>query len=144
MTAAPRAPVGVASRDRVRTGVAGGSAPPGHGEAAPMAWPGAGGWIVCGSPRTGMGDRKAVLAFAAIGQIPDCPPRPAAMGGEITAMRRQVAFLAAAVAPIRPLLRGPSFTRHRRNRGHAFFHRAFAILPGGRAVIAGAMEVAAA
>lgn len=142
MTGAPRAWVGVASRDHVRTGVAGGFAQLGHGKAAPVARLGAGDWIVYYSPRTALEGGEPVQAFTAIGRVLDRPPYPGAMGEGFTAMRRDVAFLTASDAPIRPLLPFLSFTRDRPNWGYAFRRGSFVIPMDDLALIAAAMGVA--
>ncbi len=81
-------------------------------------------------------------AFTAFGRVLDRPPYPAAMGEGFTAMRRDVDFLPAADAPIRPLLQLLSFTRDRPNWGYAFRRGSFVIPMEDLAVIATAMSVA--
>jgi EVE domain len=142
MTGSARAWVGVASRDHVRTGVAGGFAQLGHGKVAPVARLGAGDWIVYYSPRTALEGGEPVQAFTAIGRVLDRPPYPAAMGEGLTAMRRDVAFLHATDAPIRPLLPLLSFTRDRSNWGYALRRGSFAIPMDDLVLIAAAMGVA--
>ena len=63
--------VGVASRDHVLLGVAGGFCQVCHGKQAPLARMKRGDWILYYSPKTGMNSGEKVQAFTAVGQIVD-------------------------------------------------------------------------
>ena len=63
--------VGVASRDHVLLGVAGGFCQVCHGKQAPLARMKQGDWILYYSPKTGMNSGEKVQAFTAVGQIVD-------------------------------------------------------------------------
>lgn len=99
--------IGIASRDHVMRGVAGGFAQLGHGKRAPLARLGDGDWLIYYAPRERMGEGDPVQAFVAIGRIVgDAPDQPDAGAESPThPWRRRVDFHQHADdAPIRPLL----------------------------------------
>jgi hypothetical protein len=132
--------IGVASRDHVRLGVAGGFCQLSHGKAAPLKRLKSGDHIIYYSPRAQMGESEPLQAFTAIGEILPGEPEPAVMSAGFTAFRRRVKFFKAAEAPIRPLLPQLSFTRERTNWGMLFRRGAFAIERGDYDIIAKAMR----
>ncbi len=134
--------IGVASRDHVMKGVAGGFCQLGHGKAAPVKRLSPGDWIVYYSPRTTMEEGEPVQAFTAIGRIKPGEPYAGDMGGGFHPVRRDVAFLKVKEAPIRPLLDALSFTKGRASWGYAFRRGSFAISEADLATIAEAMGVA--
>jgi len=69
LSAAPRFWIGVASRDHVRRGVAGGFCQLGHGKAAPIRRLAPGDWIAYYSPRESYPDGALLQAFTAIGEV---------------------------------------------------------------------------
>lgn len=103
--------IGVASRDHVMKGVAGGFCQLSHGKAGPVRRLSPGDWIAYYSPRTGMREGEPVQAFTAIGRIREGEPYAGDMGGSFHPIRRDVDFLVAREAPIRPLLDDLAFTR---------------------------------
>ena len=131
--------IGVASRDHVKLGVAGGFCQLSHGKAAPLKRLEAGDRIVYYSPRERMSEGEPVQAFTAIGEILAGEPEAAVMGAGFTAFRRRVRYSKAADAPIRPLLPRLSFTRDRPNWDMLFRRGVFAIERGDYAIIAKAM-----
>jgi hypothetical protein len=133
--------VGVASRDHVRAGLGGGFCQLCHGKAAPLARLTPGDHIVYYSPRERMRDGLPVQAFTALGVVQSGEPHQVDMGGGFRPYRRDVRFLPAAEAPIRPLLPVLDFTRGRRSWGMAFRRGAFAITENDFRLIAAAMEV---
>jgi len=135
--------IGVASREHVRRGVAGGFCQLNHGKAGPMRLLSPGDWIVYYSPREFMNKGEPVQAFTAIGEIAEGEPYVGEMGGGMEATRRDVRFLKAKDAPIRPLLDTLSFTRGRASWGYAFRRGSFAIDEADFRVIANAMGVGA-
>jgi EVE domain len=135
--------IGVASRDHVMKGVAGGFCQLGHGKAAPVKRLSPGDWIVYYAPREKMGEGEPVQAFVAIGKIKPGEPYEGDMGGGFHPTRRDVAFLKSKDAPIRPLLDVLSFTKGRTSWGYAFRRGSFAISEADFHVIAKAMGVAA-
>lgn len=113
--------IGVASRDHVKAGVAGGFCQLSHGKRGPVARIQPGDGIVYYSPRTAMRGGEPAQAFTAIGTVKPGEPYAFDMGGGFVPHRRDVAFAADAHdAPIRPLLERLSFTRGRKSWGAAF------------------------
>src|SRR5262245_897080 len=120
--------IGVASRDHVMKGVAGGFCQLGHGKAAPVKRLAPGDWIAYYSPRSSLRGGEVVQAFTAIGRIKPGEAYQADMGGGFHPTRRDVGFLARAKeAPIRPFLDRLSFTRGRSSWGYAFRRSSFAV-----------------
>ncbi|HVZ13212.1 MAG TPA: EVE domain-containing protein [Bauldia sp.] len=135
--------IGVASREHVLRGVAGGFCQLNHGKSGPIRRLSPGDWIVYYSPRESMNEGEPVQAFTAIGEIAAGEPYVGEMGGGIQATRRGVRFLKATDAPIRPLLDVLSFTRGRVSWGYAFRRGSFAIDETDFRIIAKAMGVGA-
>jgi hypothetical protein len=135
--------IGVASREHVLRGVAGGFCQLNHGKAGPIKRLKPGDWIVYYSPRETMGSGEPVQAFTAIGQIRPGEPYAGEMGGGMQAMRRDVDFLKAREAPIRPLIETLSFTKDRASWGYAFRRGSFAVSEADFRAIAEAMGVGA-
>jgi hypothetical protein len=133
----------VASREHVLRGVAGGFCQLNHGKAGPIRRLKPGDWIVYYSPRETMGSGEPVQAFTAIGQIRPGEPYAGEMGGGMQAMRRDVDFLKAREAPIRPLIETLSFTKDRASWGYAFRRGSFAVSEADFRAIAEAMGVGA-
>ena len=135
--------IGVASREHVLRGAAGGFCQLNHGKAGPIKRLKPGDWIVYYSPRETMGSGEPVQAFTAIGKIRSGEPYVGEMGGGTQATRRDVDFLKARDAPIRPLLETLSFTKGRAGWGFAFRRGSFAISEADFRAIAEAMGVGA-
>ena len=133
--------IGVASRDHVMRGVAGGFCQLGHGKAAPVKRLARGDWIAYYSPRTALEGGEPVQAFTAIGQIKSGEPYQADMGGGFRPIRRDVDYLTALEAPIRPLLERLSFTRSSPSWGYALRRGSFAVSAEDFLVVAEAMGV---
>ena len=133
--------IGVASRDHVLKGVAGGFCQLGHGKAAPVKRLSPGDWIAYYSPRTALGAGEPVQAFTAIGRIRPGEPYQADMGGGFHPVRRDVAWRECRAAPIHPLLERLSFTKGKTGWGYAFRRGSFAVSAEDFAVIAEAMAV---
>ena len=84
--------VGVASRDHVLLGVAGGFCQVCHGKQAPLARMKQGDWILYYSPKTGMNSGEKVQAFTAVGQIVDDRVYQFRMAENFEPFRRDVVF----------------------------------------------------
>jgi len=134
--------IGVASRDHVMRGVAGGFCQLSHGKAAPVKRLAPGDWLIYYAPRERMGEGEPVQAFVAIGRIKPGEPYQGDMGAGFQPIRRDVAFLDAKDAPIRPLLDTLSFTKGQASWGYAFRRGSFAIPEADFHAIANAMGVA--
>ena len=118
---APRFWIGVASRDHVRHGVAGGFCQLGHGKAAPIRRLSPGDWIAYYSPRDTYPDGAPLQAFTAIGEIASPEPYAVDMGDGFVPTRRDVRFRERArEAPIRPLLDALALTRGKPGWGAVF------------------------
>ncbi len=133
--------IGVASRDHVMKGVAGGFCQLGHGKAAPVKRLSPGDWIAYYSPRTALEAGEPVQAFTAIGRIEPGEAYQGDMGGGFHPFRRDVAWRKGREAPIRPLLDRLSFTKGRTGWGYAFRRGSFAVGAEDFAIIAEAMRV---
>ncbi|RKQ52963.1 EVE domain-containing protein [Vogesella indigofera] len=96
--------IGVACREHVARGVAGGFAQLCHGKAAPLARMAAGDGLVYYSPQDALGSPRRCQAFTAIGSVGAGAPYRVSMDAHFRPWRRDVAFVAAQAAPIRPLL----------------------------------------
>lgn len=133
--------VGVASRDHVMKGVAGGFCQLSHGKSSPVERLKPGDRIVYYSPREEMRAGEPVQAFTAIGKVLPGEAYRADMGGGFKPVRRDVRFFKARDAAIKPLLETLSFTRGRRSWGYAFRRGAFRIEADDYRAIAKAMGV---
>jgi hypothetical protein len=131
--------IGVASRDHVKTGTAGGFCQLCHGKAAPLRRLKAGDRIIYYSPRERMRDGAPVQAFTAIGEVEEGEAEPHDMGGGFLPYRRRVTFYKASDAVIRPLLPLLSFTRGRPQWGNVFRRGVFSIDRNDYDIIARAM-----
>jgi EVE domain len=133
--------IGVASRDHVRTGTAGGFCQLCYGKAAPLRRLKAGDRIIYYSPRERMRDGAPIQVFTAIGEVASGEPEPHDMGSGFVPYRRSVTFYKASDAPINPLLPLLSFTRDRPQWGIALRRGVFAIDRKDYELIADAMGV---
>ncbi len=124
-------------------GVAGGFCQLSHGKAGPVRRLSPGDWLAYYSPRETIGEGEPVQAFTAIGRIKPGEPYEGEMGGGFRALRRDVAFLKAKDAPIRPLLDMLSFTKGRASWGYVFRRGSFEVGADDFQLIAEAMDVAA-
>jgi len=111
--------IGVVSRNHVERGVAGGFAQLSHGKAGPLERMHPGDGLVYYSPRTDFPDGEPVQAFTAIGRVAAGAIFQAEDADE-TRFRREVEYLPAAEAPIKPLLEDLSFIRSKDHWGAAF------------------------
>jgi hypothetical protein len=134
--------IGVASRDHVKRGVAGGFCQIDHGKAWALTKMQAGDRLIYYSPRTQMKDGDPVQSFTAIGEVQPGEAYPFDMGGGFVPFRKNVKFAKAQDAPIKPLLDKLSFTRGQKSWGYAFRRSFFEITPEDYAFIAEAMGVA--
>jgi hypothetical protein len=135
--------IGVASRDHVMRGVAGGFCQLNHGKSGPVKRLSPGDWLIYYSPRTGMRDGDPVRAFTAIGRIKPGEPYAGDMGAGFHPIRRDVAWRKSHEAAIKPLLDTLGFTRGKASWGVAFRRGSFEVNAEDFAVIAKVMGVAA-
>jgi hypothetical protein len=133
--------VGVASRDHVMGGIAGGFCQFNHGKRGAVSRVKPGDRVIYYSPRTALQGGTPVQAFTALGIVADGEPYEGDMGGGFVPVRRDVRYLAGHDAPIHPLLDHLSFTRGRSSWGYAFRRGLFEITAEDHAVIAAAMGI---
>jgi len=112
--------IGVASRDHVMRGVAGGFCQLCHGKAAPLRRMAPGDWIAYSSPRTVFEGGAPLQAFTAFGRAVDDAVFQHDMGGGFVPFRRRIAFVPCQSAPIRPLVPRLSFIRKKESWGYVF------------------------
>jgi hypothetical protein len=112
--------IGVASKDHVLKGIAGGFCQLCHGKSNPLKRLAVGDWIVYYSPRTAMQGGELVQSFTAIGKILDREPYQFDMGNGFIPHRRNMQFIAAENAPIKPLIEDLSFIQTKKSWGYPF------------------------
>jgi len=112
--------IGVVSRDHVENAVAHGFVQLNHGKAAPLARMQAGDGFAFYSPRESYPEGATLQAFTAIGSVADAPIYETTMPELGKIYRRDVAFLDATPAPIRPLVPQLTFIRSKTHWGVAF------------------------
>ena len=110
----------VASAEHVTIGRRDGFMQVGHGKGAPLKRLHTGDRIAYYSPVRVLGGKDACQAFTAIGTVRDERVYQGDMGGGFLPFRKDVDWLAAQEAPIRPLLDALSFTAGKSNWGYAF------------------------
>ena len=109
----------VASAEHVTIGRRDGFMQVGHGKGAPLKRLHAGDRIAYYSPVRVFGGKDACQAFTAIGTVRDERVYQGDMGSGFLPFRKDVDWLAAHEAPIRPLLEALSFTAGKANWGYA-------------------------
>ena len=112
--------IGVVSRDHVENAVAHGFVQLNHGKAAPLERMQAGDGFAFYSPRESYPEGATLQAFTAIGSVADAPIYEATIPELGKIFRRDVAFLDATPAPIRPLVPQLTFIRSKTHWGVAF------------------------
>jgi len=112
--------VAVASAEHVAIGRAQGFMQVGHGKGAPLKRLHAGDRIAYYSPVRVFGTVSPCQAFTAIGTVRDERVYRGLMANGFEPWRKDVAWLAAHEAPIRPLIDALSFTQGKANWGYAF------------------------
>lgn len=128
--------VGVASQDHVARGVAGGFCQLCHGKAAPLRRMRRGDWIVYYSPKARLDGEALCQQFTAIGQVSGDGVYVFEMAPRFAPFRRDIRFLDAQAAPIRPLVDKLSFIRDPKRWGYVFRFGHFEMSRGDFALIA--------
>jgi len=105
--------IAVASAEHVRLGLEAGFMQVCHGKSAPLRHIRPGDRVAYYSPTAAFGGKDRLQAFTAIGIVQDGDPYRADMGGGFCPFRRDVGWLAAVEAPIRPLVGALEFTAQR-------------------------------
>ena len=132
--------VAVASAEHVAIGRAQGFMQVGHGKGAPLKRLHAGDRIAYYSPVRVFGTKDACQAFTAIGTVRDERVYQGVMAGGFEPFRKDVDWLDAVEAPIRPLLDALSFTQGKSNWGYAFRFGLLKVTADDMALIAEAMH----
>jgi hypothetical protein len=123
------------------TGVAGGFCQLCHGKAAPLNRMAPGDMLIYYSPRQEMRAGAPIQAFTAIARINESVPYQVTVKEGFEPMRRDVTYIDAAEAPIRPMLKDLSFVQGLPSWGMAFRRGFFSILLDDFQKIASAMQV---
>ena len=129
----------VASAEHVAIGRREGFMQVGHGKGAPLKRLHAGDRIAYYSPVRVMGGKQACQAFTAIGTVRDERVYQDDMGDSFLPFRKDVDWLPAVEAPIRPLLDALSFTAGKANWGYALRFGLLKVTAGDMDLIAHAM-----
>ena len=132
--------VAVASAEHVAIGRAQGFMQVGHGKGAPLKRLHAGDRIAYYSPARVFGGKDACQAFTAVGVVRDERVYQGDMGDGFKPFRKDVDWLEAREAPIRPLLESLSFTSGKTNWGYALRFGLIKVTPQDMALIADAMH----
>ena len=135
--------IAVASAEHVAIGRAQGFMQVGHGKGAPLKRLHAGDRIAYYSPVRVFGGKDACQAFTAIGTVRDERVYQGVMADGFEPFRRDVDWLDADEAPIRPLLDTLSFTAGKSNWGYAFRIGLLKVGADDMALIANAMHASA-
>jgi len=110
--------IAVAAAEHVRRGLSGGFMQVCHGKGAPLRRIKPGDHVVYYSPTARFGGLDRLQAFTAIGTVREREPYRADMGNGLQPFRRDVDWLEAQEAPIRPLLDRLHLTAGQRNWGY--------------------------
>jgi hypothetical protein len=132
--------VAVASAEHVAIGRVQGFMQVGHGKGAPLKRLHAGDRIAYYSPVRVLGGKEACQAFTAIGVVRDERVYQGDMGGGFLPFRKDVDWLDAHEASIRPLLESLSFTSGKSNWGYAFRFGLLKVTEADMDLIAQAMQ----
>ena len=135
----PRNWIAAACAEHVARGRAGGFMQVCHGKEAPLKRLRAGDRVVYYSPTEVMGRGPALQAFTAIGRLREGAPYRFDMGGGFVPWRRDVEYVKAAPAAIRPLLERLAFTQGVVSWGAKFRYGLFSVSTADMQCIADAM-----
>jgi hypothetical protein len=133
--------IGVASKEHVQVGAAGGFCQLCHGKASAVRRLSPGDWIAYYSPRTQIKGGEAVQAFTAIGRAKPGEPYAFDMGNGFVPARRDVNFHLAHDAPIRPLIDRLSFIKNKSNWAYPFRFGMLKVTKADFSIIAEAMGI---
>ena len=111
-----------------------------HGKCAPLQRVAPGDRVVYYSPTHTMGGKDSLQAFVSIGIVQAGQPYAFDMGGGFVPFRRDVAYVPAQEAPIRPLLDALEFVEDRSRWGYKLRFGLFTISTQDMALIATAMQ----
>jgi predicted RNA-binding protein len=112
--------IGVASRDHVARGVAGGFCQLCHGKAQPLQRMSAGDWIIYYSPKDEFDGNTSCQRFTAIGEVDAGDVFAHPISHWFVPYRRNISFHAANEVDIHPLIAQLGFIRDKSRWGYAF------------------------
>lgn len=112
--------IGVASQEHVARGVAGGFCQLCHGKAQPLRRMQRGDWIVYYSPKVLFGGDESCQQFTAIGRVVGDEVYAFEMAPGFVPFRRDIDFISARAADIRPLIHMLDFIQNKSRWGYAF------------------------
>ena len=112
--------IGVASRDHVQLGVAGGFCQLCHGKERPLKKMGTGDWIIYYSSKEKFSAAMPCQQFTAIGEVVGDSAYPYQMSPGFVAHRRDIQFMNCLPVDIRPLIDQLSFIHNKTQWGYAF------------------------
>ena len=112
--------IGVASKDHVARGVAGGFCQLGHGKAAPLSRMATRDWIIYYSSKVSLERDELCQRFTAIGKIIGVAPYLFEMSPSFATYRRDVQFKKCESIAIRPMLAELDFIKDKTRWGSAF------------------------
>lgn len=135
----PRFWIGVASREHVKMGVAGGFSQLCHGKAQPLRRMAVGDWLIYYSPQEKFGEKLPCQRFTAIGEVVGSEVYPFEMFPGFVPHRRNIRFLDADDTPICPLIERLAFIHDKRHWGYAFRYGHLEIPQADFTLIAAAM-----
>ena len=131
--------IAVASAEHVRIGRAAGFMQVCHGKSAPLRRIKPGDRVAYYSPTVEFGGKNKFQAFTAIGIVEHGEPYQVELGGGFQPYRRDVCWLPAEEAPIRPILGRMEFSAEKQNWSYQFRFGIFLISDHDMNVIAAAM-----
>jgi predicted RNA-binding protein len=112
--------IGVASKEHVSFGVAGGFCQLNHGKAQPLKRMAVGDWIIYYSPKDKFNGSEALQQFTAIGEVVGSEVYQFEMSPDFVPYRRDIRYLEAQDVPIRPMLNSLGFITDKSKWGSAF------------------------
>lgn len=112
--------IGVASREHVSRGVAGGFCQLCHGKAQPLKRMSVGDWIIYYSPKELFEETTPCQKFTAIGSVVGAEVYSFEMFPDFVPYRRNIRFINAKDVSIRPLLERLSFIKDKNKWGYVF------------------------
>jgi hypothetical protein len=112
--------IGVASRDHVQRGIAGNYCQLCHGKSQPLKRMSVGDWLIYYSPKEQFTGDVPCQQFTAIGEVVGTEVYPFEMFAGFVPNRRDIHFMKANAASIRPLLDRLAFIKDKSRWGYAF------------------------
>lgn len=110
----------VASKDHVKSGIAGGFSQACHGKASPLKRMHKGDFIIYYSGKQVMGKAEICQQFTAIGKVIDDDVYSFQMSEDFCPSRRNIAFLPARDVSILPLISELNFIQNKKSWGYPF------------------------